>query len=81
MPSIFEYVEKDFVEFLKTLKNPLKDEFYIPFVVDNMIKRNQAQVKVLEPEEKWYGVTYREDLEDVKKAMQIKIDGGYYDGI
>ena len=81
MPSIFEYVENDFIEFLKNLKNPLKDEFYIPFVVDNMIKRNQAKVKVLKTEEKWYGVTYREDLDDVKKAMQIKIDGGYYDGI
>lgn len=80
-PSIFEYVENDFIAFLKNLKNPLKDEFYIPFVVDNMIKRNQARVRVLETEEKWYGVTYREDLEDVKKAMQIKIDGGYYDEI
>ncbi len=81
MPAIFEDIEKDFIEFLSNLKNPLKDEFYIPFVVDNMIKNKGAKVKVLETDEKWYGVTYREDLDDVVSAMHKKIAGGFYDGI
>lgn len=81
MPNIFDDIEKDFKEFLTNLKNPLKDEFYIPFVVDNMIKNKGAKVKVLETDEKWYGVTYREDLEGVVEAMQKKISGGFYDGI
>ena len=81
MPAIFDDIEKDFIEFLSDLKNPLKDEFYIPFVVDNMIKNKGAKVKVLETDEKWYGVTYREDLNDVVNAMREKIAGGLYDGI
>ena len=46
-----------------------------------MIKNKGAKVKVLETDEKWYGVTYREDLEGVVEAMQKKISGGFYDGI
>ncbi len=81
MPSIFENIHNDFVEFLKNMENPLKQEFYIPFVVDNMIKKNGTNVKVLETDEKWYGVTYKEDKEVVVNAMKKMIAGGYYIGL
>ena len=78
-PDVFEALEKDFVKFLGNMQNPLKDEFFIPFVVDNMIKNSNAQVKVLETDEKWYGVTYKEDKEMVVEAMKKLIAGGCYD--
>ncbi len=77
-PDIFDNIEKDFVSFLKGMNNPLKDEFYIPSVVDNMIKKESAKVEVLKTTEKWYGVTYKEDKDSVVKAMKEKIDGGFY---
>ena len=80
-PSVFQDVEADFLKFLKNLKNPLKDEFYIPFVVDNMIRTKGDIVRVLETDEKWYGVTYKEDKENVVEAMQKFVKEGYYDGI
>lgn len=81
LPSVFSDVEADFIKFLNNLSNPLKQEFYIPFVVDNMIQTKGEKVRVLETDEKWYGVTYKEDKDTVVKAMQKFVEDGYYDGI
>ena len=80
-PSVFEHLNADFVSFLNGMTNPLKDEFFIPYVIDNMIHQNGATVKVLKTSEKWYGVTYKDDKQLVVDAMKKLIDGGYYDGI
>ncbi|MBR5155639.1 MAG: nucleotidyltransferase [Clostridia bacterium] len=77
-PDMFDYLEKDFIDFLKKMQNPLKDEFFIPFVIDNMIKTENARVKVLKTNEKWYGVTYKEDKALVVDAMKEKIAKGCY---
>ncbi len=77
-PDVFDYLEKDFVEFLNDMKNPLKDEFFIPFVIDNMIKTDGYKVKVLKTNEKWYGVTYKEDKNMVVEAMKEKAERGCY---
>ncbi len=81
MPSVFDKIRSDFVDFLKNMENPMKQEFYIPTVVDNMIKRDGAKVRVLDTDEKWYGVTYKEDKQVVVDAMKKLIEGGYYDGM
>ena len=80
-PEIFDRVEADFVKFLGNLQNPMKDEFYIPFVVDRAIKEDGEKVKVLTTDEKWYGVTYREDKESVVNAVKNLFAEGMYDGI
>ncbi len=59
-------------------KNPLKSEYFLPEVIDRMIKQGRAQVQVLPCREKWCGVTYREDREDVKNELQSKKDKGIY---
>lgn len=81
LPSIFSDIETDFVKFLNNLSNPQKQEFYIPFVVDNMIQTKGEKVRVLETDEKWYGVTYKEDKDTVVEAMKKFVKDGYYDGI
>jgi len=80
-PDIFKTLEKDFKEFLSNLSNPEKEEFYIPSVVDKLIKEEGEKVKVIPTSEKWYGVTYKEDTEAVSAALKNKIDKGLYDGI
>ena len=58
--------------------NPLKCEYFLPFVVDEQIKDGSASVSVLPCEETWYGVTYREDLESVQQAIaDMKANGIY----
>ena len=59
-------------------ENPLKCEYFLPFVVDELLKEDKAEVKVLATTEKWYGVTYKEDRELVVKALGEKIAQGVY---
>lgn len=76
--SIFSELEKEFKKFLETIgDNPLKKEFYIPSVVDNMILNDKAKVKVLSSEERWYGVTYREDRAFVQEAIRSMVGKNY----
>lgn len=79
-PSFLEEVEGTIVDFLtKALKtNPLKSEFYLPYVVDQMVQKDTANVKVLKTNEKWYGVTYQEDKATVVEAINQMIDQGKY---
>lgn len=73
-------LENRFAAFLeKGIKtNPLKCEYFLPFVVDEILKEDKAEVKVLETSEKWYGVTYKEDREAVVTAIRNKVDQGVY---
>jgi dTDP-glucose pyrophosphorylase len=59
-------------------KNPLKCEYYLPFVVNEQLKDGTAAVKMLPCDEKWYGVTYREDLARVQAAVADMKNKGLY---
>ena len=80
MPSIFQNIEVDFKSFLskELVDNPLKAEFYIPKVVNNLLMNKKAQVKVMLSTEKWYGVTYKEDKENVRSAIAKLVNKGVY---
>ena len=59
-------------------ENPLKSEYYLPLAVDQLLKEGKARVKVLKSADKWYGVTYKEDKEDVVASLQSLKDKGFY---
>ena len=59
-------------------KNPLKCEYFLPFVVDELLGEKKATVKVLKSMDKWYGVTYKEDKPVVVAAIQKLKDDGLY---
>ncbi|MBR1993563.1 MAG: nucleotidyltransferase [Firmicutes bacterium] len=59
-------------------ENPLKGEYLLPFTVDSLIKNGKARVKVLTSPDKWCGVTYKEDKEDVKNTLEAMKDKGLY---
>ena len=80
-PDIFGYIEEGFKKFLDERINEPKSEYYLPSVVSSLIERNEKQVKVLIAEDKWYGVTYKEDKEKVVSAIVAKMDSGEYDNI
>ena len=72
-----------FGEFLDDalVSNPLKGEYLIPKVTDQLIREGKATCKVLESKDKWYGVTYREDKESVSNALESMKDKGLYPDI
>ena len=59
-------------------ENPLKCEYFLPFVVDELLKEKKATVKVLTTQDKWHGVTYKEDKPVVVAAIQKLKDQGLY---
>lgn len=59
-------------------KNPLKAEFFLPFVVDKMIHEDRARVKVIDTGEHWFGVTYREDRPVVVSTIEKMTAEGKY---
>lgn len=78
--SFLREAEARFPAFLdKALsENPLKEEYPLPGVVDQLLKENRATVRMLKSQDKWYGVTYKEDKEDVVNALQAMKDAGLY---
>ena len=78
--ELFPALKADFDNFLNTA-DLQKDEFYLPFAADKMLKEGTATVKVLQSHDKWYGMTYREDSDSVKAALAKKIEDGEYEGI
>ncbi len=77
-PDIFGYLEREFDKFLAEKLTAPKSEFYLPSVVDTLIKSGEKKAKVLASEDKWYGVTYKEDKDAVVAAIGQKIDNGEY---
>jgi len=78
--SIMEELDKDLNRFLNTeaKENPLKSESFLPSFVQQMLTAGKAQVKVLTTEDKWFGVTYKEDKEKVVNAIrELKAKGVY----
>ncbi|MBR7094872.1 MAG: NTP transferase domain-containing protein [Clostridia bacterium] len=77
-PAIMETLERGFAEFLTAMPDPMKSEFYLPAVVDREIRERGARYRVLRTPERWYGVTYREDAEGVRRAIAEMTAAGKY---
>ena len=79
-PDFLTEVDKEFTRFYKEdlPKNIEKAECYLPFVVDEMIKSGKASVRVLGSDDKWFGVTYKEDKEYVRNRIKELKDAGVY---
>ena len=78
MPSLFDGMGAMFNEFLSKRGTELKSEFYIPFVVAEMVHSGKASVKVLRSSDSWFGVTYREDKPRVQADIKALIAAGVY---
>ncbi len=76
-PDIYPEIKAQFAEFLKTA-NIEKDEFYIPSIIDRMVKDGKKRVRVYETAAVWYGMTYREDKEKVMNAIKGMVEDGIY---
>ena len=79
-PGFLKVLEDKFPAFLdKGLKeNPMKCEYFLPSVVEELLKEKRATVEVMESAEKWYGVTYKEDKKSVMDAISEMKQQGVY---
>ena len=77
-PDVFKLASSMFEDFLKEHSSNLKSEFYIPLIVNELIHRGIGKVKVLGGGNIWFGVTYKEDKEEVSARIKSLIDKGDY---
>ena len=77
-PEYFEYTEAAFKAFLTEHGQELKTEFYIPTLVNDLIKAGKATCQVLDTPAKWFGVTYADDRQMVVDKIQALVDAGVY---
>jgi len=77
-PDFFKQTEKEFKDFIVKNASQLKAEFYIPFMVNKIIKNKEATVEVLKSDAHWFGVTYKEDKPaTIEKIKQLVHQGLY----
>lgn len=76
-PEFIDYLEDGFVEFLSNLQSDT-DEYLLPNIIDKLLKKQKATVKVLETTDKWIGITYKEDVELAQAAFAQMIEEGNY---
>lgn len=78
-PLFLEELEQGFPAFLDSLKEgDLKTEYLLPKIIDKLVQNGRARVRVLETEDKWFGVTYKEDKPTVAEAIKRLVDAGVY---
>ena len=77
-PDIFERGQALFYEFMKSRGHELKSEFYIPYMVNEIMRAGEGQCRVLTTSDKWFGVTYPEDKEYVIACFKELADKGIY---
>lgn len=79
-PGFTPALEEEFRRFFRedVPGSPEKAEFYLPFAVNALLERGQAQVRVLPSQDKWYGMTYQQDRQAVVDAIaQMTAQGQY----
>ena len=79
-PDYFAHSVEYFKQFLADPKNQenLKSEFFIPLMVDHLIKTGKATCEVLDTTSKWFGVTYPEDRPEVVAKLAALHEAGQY---
>lgn len=76
--SYFDWLDKYFTAFLDEQGKQLKSEYFIPTVVNYLINSGQENVRVLESDAEWFGITYRDDKQEVMQRIADLTRSGAY---
>ncbi|MDR1103647.1 MAG: nucleotidyltransferase [Tannerella sp.] len=79
-PEYFTYSEEYFKEFLRAHAGDLKSEYFIPLMVNELVTKRIARVKILDTASEWFGVTYAADRQRVVDKIRALVDAGEYPG-
>ena len=79
-PEFMQTLEEGFKEFFANMRNKdiLKAEYLLPIYIDELLQAGKVSVKVLDTNDKWFGVTYKEDRDYVVKSFAKLIEAGVY---
>ena len=77
-PTIFDQIEQDLSTFIESGENLEKGEVYLPFVIQAMLQRGKASVKVIPSESSWFGVTYADDKDIAMESLSSMVQNGEY---
>jgi NDP-sugar pyrophosphorylase family protein len=77
-PKIFEYIKNNIKEFFLNQEDLMTCEYLIPTVVGESAKYNNKSIRLLTTDSRYYGMTYREDLEELKSGILSEIENGTY---
>ncbi len=76
--TMFDYLEEYIIEMYPKLDNIEKDEIYLPFAAQTLLQNNVIEIKVIDSESKWFGVTYAEDKVAAVENLKEYTDNGDY---
>jgi ethanolamine utilization cobalamin adenosyltransferase len=76
--TMFDYLEEYIIEMYPKLDNIEKDEIYLPYAAQTLLQDNVIEIKVIDSESKWFGVTYAEDKVAAVKNLKEYTDNGDY---
>jgi dTDP-glucose pyrophosphorylase len=77
-PSVFDFIETLFKDFLSKQATDLKAEFFIPIIGDAFIGQGKGVIKIIPTSAQWFGVTYKEDAPGVKQSLDKLVESGEY---
>lgn len=77
-PGIFDFLNKEFKEFLNLSAGNIKAEFFMPDVVNKLMKQGKVTVKLLQTASAWFGITYPQDKQLVIQRIRGQIEAGIY---
>ncbi|MBE0534938.1 MAG: nucleotidyltransferase [Phycisphaerae bacterium] len=77
-PSFFDHLSQGFARFLEQQGHDARAEMFITLIIDDLIKRHKAAVNVLPTHDRWFGVTYRNDMPIARRRIAELIDAGTY---
>lgn len=78
-PDFIEGLEEGFQKFLRDGSgDPLTKEYLIPVIVEELLKADRAEVEILETDDQWIGITYKEDLPIAREQFATMIEAGEY---
>ena len=78
-PEFIDLCEEYFEKYLQRNKDNLeKAEYVLPEMIDELLKEDKAEITILPTNEKWIGITYKEDLKQAQEAFKAMFEKGVY---
>jgi len=77
-PTCYDFLDNEFRNFLDRSGMDPKSELDIPTSLDKFVKNGDITIKILPSNERWFGVTYREDKPYVVESIRQMIRKGIY---
>lgn len=79
MPELLDFVREDIKKFFEKNKEDLSTcEYYLPTLLNDYKEKNNLELKLIKTKAVWKGITYREDLEDLRNYIKEEIKNGIY---